>query len=496
MPLATFTSAEASKNLRRRGSLWPDGRSKTDRLGQYATVGLNPSFTFDRGDRIYTIGSCFAREIEQRLSELGMDLPVLKVALALEVDKAGKDIDILNKYTIGSMVNEVRWAFEGCAVAPERLFIELGDGLWHDAHLAPNLKPASLQRVIERRAIVLNAVRELPSCRIVIVTLGLAESWFDAESGLYLNVAPPQAAMSKHPDRFSLHVLDYADILSGLEDLRALVRKHGHPEARMLLTVSPVPFKATFTGEDALAANCYSKSVQRAACEAFVRAHEDIDYFPSYEAVTLSDRSMAFEEDNIHVRRELVGQIMRDVIKAYAPSLDIGEDKALPTAPPRKRMPQPNTLLMRANEQSAQGDYLEAVVTMGSLFHRYGDTASPGDLASWRSRYANLCIYAGDKEGAKRHALLVGGDCGDAAALYLSGITLSRLGLEDEARVRLHQATVLGPQHAEYAWRYGHAMLGSGDRDAAKEYFERALAIDPEHKHALNSLSKLMRRRA
>jgi tetratricopeptide (TPR) repeat protein len=278
--------------------------------------------------------------------------------------------------------------------------------------------------------------------------------------------------------------------------MRALVRRHGHPDARMLLTVSPVPFKATFTGEDALAANCYSKSVQRAACEAFARAHDDVDYFASYEAVTLSDRSLAFEEDNIHVRRELVGQIMRDVIKAYAPSLDIGEDIALPTAPPRKRLPKPTTLLSRATEQSAQGEHLEAIVTMGALLHRHGESASPDELANWRARYANLCLLAGDRAEATRYALQVPEDSGDAAAFYLAGITLSRLGLEDEAKTMLHRATTLAPQHAEYAWRYGQAHFSGGDLIAAAQYFERALTLDPEHKQARTSLSRILRKRA
>ena len=69
----------------------------------------------------------------------------------------------------------------------------------------------------------------------------------------------------------------------------------------MLISVSPVPLKnVTFTGQDALTANTYSKSALRAASEEFVAGHEDVDYFPSYKIVTLTDRSAAFVEDNMH----------------------------------------------------------------------------------------------------------------------------------------------------------------------------------------------------
>src|SRR6185503_12468341 len=104
--------------------------------------------------------------------------------------------------------------------------------------------------------------RQLPECRIVVITLGLAEAWFDHETGLYLNTAPPLQATNRNPDRFSLDVLDYEDILSALERIYGLLSAHGHPDVKVLITVSPVPFKATFSGQDAITANTYSKAVQ------------------------------------------------------------------------------------------------------------------------------------------------------------------------------------------------------------------------------------------
>ena len=86
----------------------------------------------------------------------------------------------------------------------------------------------------------------------------------------------------------------------------------------IIVTVSPVSLAATFRPDDVLVANTYSKSVQRAAVEAFVMTH-DAYYFPSYEYVTLTDRKFAWaDRDFRHVRQETVDRIMADVLLAYA----------------------------------------------------------------------------------------------------------------------------------------------------------------------------------
>jgi Tfp pilus assembly protein PilF len=79
-----------------------------------------------------------------------------------------------------------------------------------------------------------------------------------------------------------------------------------------------VALSTTFTGGDALVANSYMKSVLRAAVEAFVRAHAGVDYFPSYEAVVLSERDYAWRADQAHVSDEMVRLNVLRMIDAYA----------------------------------------------------------------------------------------------------------------------------------------------------------------------------------
>ena len=86
----------------------------------------------------------------------------------------------------------------------------------------------------------------------------------------------------------------------------------------MLITVSPVPLLATFRNMDVLVANSYSKSVQRAALDEFLLDKEGMDYFPSFEYVTLSDPNFAWKsKDYRHPTDDVVKRIMDNVVLHY-----------------------------------------------------------------------------------------------------------------------------------------------------------------------------------
>jgi tetratricopeptide (TPR) repeat protein len=81
--------------------------------------------------------------------------------------------------------------------------------------------------------------------------------------------------------------------------------------------VSPVPLAATFTTSDVAVANAYSKAVLRAAAEALVVERPHVEFFPSYESVTLTDRSLAFADDQMHVNRAIVNFNVDRMISRY-----------------------------------------------------------------------------------------------------------------------------------------------------------------------------------
>jgi hypothetical protein len=119
-----------------------------------------------------------------------------------------------------------------------------------------------------------------------------------------------------------LEVISPDKVIASVTELLETMRSF-NPEQRVLLTVSPVPFARTFSGTDAIIANCYSKSVLRVAAEVARNSCDWIDYYPSFESVTHSDRSIAWEDDLIHVRSEVVAANVERMLHAYAPGGEV-----------------------------------------------------------------------------------------------------------------------------------------------------------------------------
>lgn len=148
------------------------------------------------------------------------------------------------------------------------------------------------------------------------MTLGLNEVWHDRETDVRLNAAPGLWEVRRQPGRYHLEITDAEENLAALEDIRARLKRL-NPDMKMVVTVSPVPMGTTFSGQDVVVANSLSKSVLRAAAGAFEARHDDVDYFPSYEIVTLSPRTYAYGPDCLHVSDRIVGHVMEQFMQAY-----------------------------------------------------------------------------------------------------------------------------------------------------------------------------------
>ncbi|TMG11273.1 MAG: hypothetical protein E6I00_10585 [Chloroflexi bacterium] len=104
----------------------------------------------------------------------------------------------------------------------------------------------------------------------------------------------------------------------------ATLDRHGHPDVEILVTVSPVPLDATFTGTDIVMATTYSKSLLRSAAGEWSQSKRNVHYFPSYEIVMNSARDRAWFMDGRHVRQDMVAHIMQTFANAYAPHPALG----------------------------------------------------------------------------------------------------------------------------------------------------------------------------
>lgn len=315
MPLLKISGPEAVGNRKQNPyATWGD-RGSPNRVEPLAKPAFLVPFHLSRGEKIFTVGSCFARNVESELMRRGFELPVRQLFRTKEFQDI--DIGVINNYGTPSIYNEMAWAFGEEPFEPKDHIVEVLPGKFADLHLSPSLRPAPWDAVIARRNAIIEAFRKVSECRLMIMTLGLVECWYDTSTGFYLNVAPRPSLLKAEPDRFELHVLSFDESYEYLERALLIAKKNAHEDFQVLLTVSPVPLQVTHRMEDVLVANMYSKSVLRAVADTIVARHDFVSYYPSYESVMLSERKLAWRDDLVHVTEELVALNVNRMVDAY-----------------------------------------------------------------------------------------------------------------------------------------------------------------------------------
>jgi hypothetical protein len=315
MPLVDISAEEAAAI--RRGnpaSSWQD-RAESNRVEPIAAPTFDVPFRMQPGEAVFTVGSCFARNVEDEMLRRGFRVPARELLTREEFSDVSQVV--LNNYGTPSIYNEFAWAFGEEVFEPRQHILEVVPGRYADVHFTPSIRPGTWDLALRRRQALAEMYRSVRDCRVVIMTLGLAEAWFDTHSGFYLNTTPRAELLKLHPGRFRMHVLSFDDAYSFIEKAIQLLKKHCSPDVRMLLTVSPVPLATTFRPQDIMVANTYSKSVLRAVAETVVVKHDFVSYFPSYESVMLSDRCVAFHDDMVHVTDDLVSINVARMLEAF-----------------------------------------------------------------------------------------------------------------------------------------------------------------------------------
>lgn len=304
----------AVKNFSKEYSRWyKSGIDVHDKSGPFACQRLRrplfvpavePTFRIKKTDHLYAIGSCFARGIESQLGRSGfhMESAASDFDRFEVIDKRTTvPLGFTNKYTTFSMLNELTWALQPGAAFPEASLVELDADRCIDPHISPALKLVGRSGTLERHRIITEVTRRIRNCRVVFLTLGLVESWYDTRAEVHLNETPTKEVLDLFPGRYEFSSTNYLQNMDNMEKLHELLTAHGHADLRIIVTTSPVPLQATFTNQDVVIANTYSKATLRAVAQDWAAAHENVQYFPSYEIVMNSSPRIAWEDDLRHV---------------------------------------------------------------------------------------------------------------------------------------------------------------------------------------------------
>jgi len=302
---------------------------------------VRPKFRITRSDRIVTAGSCFAQHVAKRLARHGFNYLVTEQAPegmgAEEATRANygvfsarygnvytaRQFDQLIDRAYGRFrpVDDV-WETGGRFYDPFRPQIQEGGFVSREA------------LETDREAHFAAVRRALEGADVLVFTLGLTETWYDKRDGAVYPTVPGAVAGAFDPAVHGFHNFNVEEVVRDLTSAIGKIRAI-RPGVRILLTVSPVPLKATASEAHVLVATTYSKSVLRVAAEQICEMNPRCDYFPSYEIITGQHaRGAYYERDLREITRDGVDHVMRVLFAHYAVKSTAPTRRALAPAAP------------------------------------------------------------------------------------------------------------------------------------------------------------------
>ncbi|MFP4120213.1 MAG: GSCFA domain-containing protein [Coleofasciculus sp.] len=281
---------------------------------RYPTVDqLDPIKVFPRPDNlpritketpIASIGSCFARELKFWLKDNGFNFLQAGKGVCSKAGSARYD-RVYNTYSLKQEFERAFGSFE-----PVEEWWEVEDsGTKH--LLDPYRRRIAWENHQERKRELAQHKEEVrkafTEAELIIITVGQAEIWYNKSDGSVFPLVPPPDAFDEQKHGFRLTTVEEnTQNLQRIYDMISAV----NPTASIIITVSPVPLRATFRHTSAVIANSASKAILRAAVDSFVLSNSDnVWYFPAYEMVKEIIVN-PFKEDHRHVRPEAIASIM------------------------------------------------------------------------------------------------------------------------------------------------------------------------------------------
>jgi len=265
----------------------PNVASQTDPA--FFTPDFEHRIPIRTNDRIFTIGSCFARNIEAFL-RVHYKVPshirpgeVPENILAVNRN-ATENMVLWHRYNVFSILHSIEWSLEPEKYPTSLRLMSVGDNNYLDPYAGCRdiLPRSNAEQIVRWIDGVFKSIRQ---CRIIIITLGLSEVWEDLETGLVLNCSPLSEMWKAYPGRFKNRLASFSETIGQLEQIHDILERNCPRDFDIISTVSPIPLSSTFRDVDIVVANTASKSILRAAAEEWANRYENVHYFPSYEIV-------------------------------------------------------------------------------------------------------------------------------------------------------------------------------------------------------------------
>jgi len=146
-------------------------------------------------------------------------------------------------------------------------------------------------------------------------------------------------------------------------------------------------------------------------------------------------------------------------------------------------------LLRQGDAALRAGDRTQALQCARNAAH-----AAPRHPQTLRLLAAALAAHGPSDEAQRAIEAALALQPDDPALLATQAVVLQTNGRVDAAIDSFRQASMLAPQSANHAYNLGRALSHRGDHVESLQALERALALDPTHRHARATLAEVLRR--
>ena len=219
-------------------------------IKKYALGDLDHIAPFlDRSSRIFTMGSCFARNIGRAFERQGYKAKY---------------------WTFGEAIN---------STYANRAVMDWMEGQ-ADAAIADRVS-----KIMEESTTPEAFAESISSADIFVLTMGVAPAFFERDTGKF--VLPTTSAINFRglAEKFAFRTPSVQENVDNMTAIIAAIRRR-NSQAKIFISISPVPLTVTFEMKSALNADCISKSTLRVtAHELLQKGLPELYYWPAFEIV-------------------------------------------------------------------------------------------------------------------------------------------------------------------------------------------------------------------
>ena len=242
----------------------------------YTTTQIKPfAEKIDHHGSIFSIGSCFAENMANKLRSLKFRITSSHTGILFNPESIALAIERLTAYNNGD-INAL----------PQREELQYANGLWfhYDFHSSFSHNDADKALEQMQRAVKTGA-EALKHADTVIITLGTALAYRLADSGKVVTNC------HKQPQRlFQREMLD----IEAISERYIKLCLNSLSDKRIIFTVSPIRHLS-----DGLEINSLSKAILRVALDKVAQHANNVAYFPSFEIMNDELRDYRFYADDM-----------------------------------------------------------------------------------------------------------------------------------------------------------------------------------------------------